>query len=60
MADDRVILFACILGIFICICSGEIVSVTYDKNSQEYKIHRHEVPEWVALAEFKNDINNTG
>ena len=60
MTDSRFVIAAFVLVTAICTCYGEVISVTYDRNILEYKIHKYEVAGWVALAEYKNDINKTG
>ena len=61
MADDKKMsLFITLLYLNVYVGFGAIISVTYDKTTHEYKIHPYEVSDWVALSEFKNDINSTG
>lgn len=60
MTDSRFVIAAFVVVTAICTCYGEVISVTYDRNILEYKIHKYEVAGWVALAEYKNDINKTG
>lgn len=64
MADANLKMILLILGVLFCvninIGFGAIISVTYDKTTKEYNIHPYEAPNWVALADYKNEINTTG
>jgi hypothetical protein len=59
MTDSRFVIAAIVLVTAICTCYGEVISVTYDRNTLEYKIHKYEVIGWVALAEYKNLVRDS-